>query len=154
MRCSGITKAKELCGNEATMGSYCWHHAPETADERHRRASRGGKAGGNGRGRAGGFGRGEFGDLKAQLADLYDETLEGNVDRGVAAVLAQIVNARTRLLDFEHRRDAPDLITRQQLEGTMAAVVEVLRRHVTERHVMAAISADFEELMEGTGAVK
>lgn len=49
MRCDGITKGGSRCKLDATYGSYCHQHAPETAEARRRAAARGGKAGGNGR---------------------------------------------------------------------------------------------------------
>jgi hypothetical protein len=38
VRCAAITRAKERCKAEATHGSYCWNHAPETAEARKQRA--------------------------------------------------------------------------------------------------------------------
>ena len=46
MRCSGITRGGERCKLDATHGSYCWSHTPETAAARRHRAGKGGRAGG------------------------------------------------------------------------------------------------------------
>ncbi len=70
---------------------YCYAHDPGRREERRRNAARAGKSTGNR----------EIRDLRKQLAELYTATLEGRVDRSVAAVLAQIANARTRLLATE-----------------------------------------------------
>jgi hypothetical protein len=93
---SSTCSATKRDGSPCTLPTYgssnlCWAHCPETAERRRRGQSRGGR---NKPSR-------ELADLKKQLADLYTATLEGRVDRGVAAVLAQIANARTRLLATE-----------------------------------------------------
>jgi hypothetical protein len=61
---------------------YCYSHDPARAAERRRNAARGGKAKASG----------EIGRVKANLEALADATLEGTVDRGVAAVTSQIWN--------------------------------------------------------------
>jgi hypothetical protein len=60
--------------------------------------------------------------LKRQLDSLYTDTLSGEVDKGVAAVLAQIANARTRLLETELRvREQQELVERlEELEARIA----------------------------------
>ncbi len=101
MRCSAITGGGERCKLEATHGSYCWSHAPETADERRRRAHRGGKAGGRGRG------SGELAGIKALLSELTDRVLgkEGTepLETGRAAVANQLVNTRLRAVELERK---------------------------------------------------
>jgi hypothetical protein len=62
--------------------SYCYSHDPTRQQERKRNAARGGKA------RA----CGEIGRVKADLQTLADATLEGAVDKSVAAVVSQIWN--------------------------------------------------------------
>jgi hypothetical protein len=101
MRCEGITKAGERCRLEATHASYCYQHAPETADERHRRASKGGRAGGNDRGRA--SGNSEVSALKGQLQEIADGVLDGDVPRERATVAVQALNALARVLELERR---------------------------------------------------
>nr|MDP9486062.1 hypothetical protein [Actinomycetota bacterium] len=73
MRCDGITSGGDRCKLEATHGSYCWSHAPETAGERRRRARRGGKTGGRGRPGA------DLTDLKRDVREVVDGVLEGTV---------------------------------------------------------------------------
>jgi hypothetical protein len=60
--------------------------------------------------------------LKRQLDSLYADTLSGEVEKGVAAVLAQIANARTRLLETELRvREQQELVERlEELEARIA----------------------------------
>src|SRR3712207_2932974 len=98
MRCAAITSAGERCKLEARYGSYCYQHAPEMAEERKRRASKGGRTAGNGRG-----GQSEIAALKAQLEDLAADVLSGEVERGEAAVVNQILNTRARLIDLERK---------------------------------------------------
>lgn len=113
MRCQGITSGGERCKLEATHGSYCWSHAPETAEQRRRRGSRGGRAGGNGR-----AGVSEAAQIRKELKELTSNVQSGSVDRRDAAVLVQIANARTRLVETEMKvREHTELTERiAQLE--------------------------------------
>ncbi len=71
--CERIVKASQ---------EYCYSHDPARQGERRRNAARGGKAKASG----------EIGRVKANLQALADATLEGAVDKGVAAVTGQIWN--------------------------------------------------------------
>jgi hypothetical protein len=73
--CERIVKASQ---------EYCYSHDPARASERKRNAARGGKAKASS--------AGEIGRVKANLQALADATLEGAVDKGVAAVISQIWN--------------------------------------------------------------
>ena len=95
MRCDGITSGGERCKLEATHGSYCWSHAPETADERRRRASRGGKRGGRGRPGA------DLADLKRKVRKVIDGVLSGEVPHGPGAVALQGYNTLLRAAKVE-----------------------------------------------------
>ena len=61
---------------------HCYSHDPARQGERRRNAARGGRAKASG----------EIGRVKANLQALADATLEGAVDKGVAAVTGQIWN--------------------------------------------------------------
>lgn len=98
MRCAAITRAGERCRLEATVGSYCWSHSPQTEEQRKERAHRGGKAGGNGR-----SGAGEIRDLKRRLNEVIDAVLEGSQDRGRAAVAIQGFNALRGVMELERK---------------------------------------------------
>ncbi len=104
MRCAAITRAGARCKGEATHGSYCWSHAPETAEARKRRASRGGRSGGNGRGKAP---NAELGRVKELLEELTARVLgeedSNPIDTGSAAVANQILNTRLRAIELERR---------------------------------------------------
>jgi hypothetical protein len=108
MRCAAITQAGERCRLEATTGSYCWNHAPENAEARKKRARRGGKSGGNGRG-----GLSELAGLKTQLGELTEEVLAGDLETGRAAVANQLINTRLRAIELERKiRETEELEAR------------------------------------------
>jgi hypothetical protein len=98
MRCAAITSAGARCKLEASYGSYCYQHAPEMAEERKRRAIKGGRTGGNGRG-----GQSEISDLKTQLEDLAQQVLSGELETGRAAVANQLINTRLRAVALERQ---------------------------------------------------
>jgi len=107
-RCGAIKADDVRCKAEATPGAeWCYSHDPEHVEERRRRASRGGKAGG--RGRRGG----ELRDIKALLEDLTERVLDGVLLPGQAAVANQLINTRLRAVDLERRvRETEDLEAR------------------------------------------
>jgi len=107
-RCAAITRAGERCRLDATHGTYCYQHAPETARERQRNASRGGKAGGNGR-----AGVSELTAIKGGIRATIDGALAGEVERGVAAVLFQGFNVLLKAVETERRiREQDELLER------------------------------------------
>jgi hypothetical protein len=77
----------------------CWAHDPKNAERRRRGQSRGGKSKSSK----------ELVGIKKRLSDLADDVLEGNVDKGVAAVASQILNVYLRAVSTE-------LAVREQLE--------------------------------------
>ncbi len=102
--CSGIRADGGRCGAQAMRSSeFCIGHDPAKADERRRRASKGGKRGGRGRPQA------ELAGLKTRLSDLADDVLAGNVNRASAAVVGQLLNTIIRAVSVE-------LKAREQLE--------------------------------------
>ena len=121
MRCAAITKAGERCRLEATHGSYCYSHSPQTAEERKWRASRGGRAGGNGR-----SGPSEIADLKAQLRKLAAGVLSGEVARGDAIAVNQILNTRARLIELERK-----IREQEEMEERLEALEAVLKTRRT-----------------------
>jgi hypothetical protein len=105
MRCAAITSAGARCKLEASYGSYCYQHAPEMAEERKRRASKGGRTGGNGR-----RGQSEISALKAQLEDLAADVLSGELETARAAVANQLINTRLRAIELERKiKEADEL---------------------------------------------
>jgi hypothetical protein len=91
-------------GSPCTLPSYgsdglCWAHDPKNAERRRRGQSRGGKS----------KPTKELLSIKQRLSNLADDVLEGNVDKGVAAVASQILNVYLRAISTE-------LAVREQLE--------------------------------------
>src|SRR3954454_25105272 len=116
MRCAAITKGGARCKLEATHGSYCWSHAPETADERSQRARRGGKAGGNGRPGS----SSELSESKHEIRNVIVDVLSGKTTRGVAAVVFQGYNALLKAVETERR-----IKETQEIEERLAALERV-----------------------------
>ncbi len=97
-KCSGITRAGGRCKLEATNGSYCWNHAPETASARKQRARRGGRAGGNGRG-----GVSEVAEAKSLAKGILSRLLSGALARDTATAAFQGLNTLARLVEIERK---------------------------------------------------
>jgi hypothetical protein len=92
---------------------YCYAHDPAHSEQRKRNASRGGKSKANPK----------LAKLDKQLEDLAADALEGDVERGVAAVVNQIINTRVRLIETERKiREA------EELEARLEALEDVLKR--------------------------
>jgi hypothetical protein len=60
-------------------------------------------------------------DLDALLAKLFEDTLAGRVERGVAAVATQIIYGRTRLIAVERRISETEAYE-QRIEALEAAI--------------------------------
>jgi hypothetical protein len=71
--------------------SHCYAHDPSRQEERKKNAARGGRA----------KATGEIGRIKAQLQKLADETLSGEVDTRVSAVVNQIYGTYLNALRTE-----------------------------------------------------
>ena len=93
-----VCRANKRDGSPCTApatgpNGFCWAHDPAHAEKRRRIASRGGR----------GKGGGEIAGLKKQLHGLAADVLEGNVDRGDAAVVNQILNTIIRAVEQERK---------------------------------------------------
>jgi hypothetical protein len=107
-RCAGFKRSGERCTLEVSgQQSYCWAHDPANAEQRKKRASRGGKAKAN---RA-------IKDLHSLLEDLTDRVVDGTLETSRGAVAAQLVNTRIRLFELERR-----LREQQELEERISAL--------------------------------
>jgi hypothetical protein len=107
-RCTAIKASGERCKGRAIEGSeWCWNHNPDHADERRRHGAKGGKRGGRGRPQA------ELANIKERLSELADDVLEEKVDRGVGAVVSQILNVYVRAVSVELKvREQTEIIER------------------------------------------
>ena len=113
-RCAGVKRDGGRCtAIVAPPDTHCYQHDPKRAQERKRNASRGGRSKGSG---------GEISDLKAQLKSLAADVLSGEVGRGEAAVVNQILNTRARLLEIERK-----IKETEELEARLEALESVLK---------------------------
>jgi hypothetical protein len=97
-RCSGIRADGGRCGAQAIRTSeYCVNHHSDYEEARRRRNSKGGKRGGRGRPQT------ELSGLKAQLQDLTERVLSGDLETGRAAVANQLINTRLRAIELERK---------------------------------------------------
>jgi uncharacterized protein YceH (UPF0502 family) len=108
--CSGIRVDGGRCNAQAMRNSqWCINHDPEQAEFRRRRASRGGRRGGRGRPSV------ELARLQGRFEELADKVLSGEVERGVGAVVGQLLNgARACVRDALAAREAEELEARLQ----------------------------------------
>jgi hypothetical protein len=117
-KCSGITQAGAACKGIPIDGyQWCYVHHPDRASERRRHGSKGGKRGGRGRPVS------ELARLGARFEELADKVLSGEVERGVGAVVGQLLNgARACVRDGLTAREQEELIGRmEQLEEALEA---------------------------------
>jgi glutathione S-transferase len=108
VKCSGITQAGTACKGIPIDGSaWCHAHHPDRTDERRRYGSKGGKRGGRGRPSA------ELARLQRRFEELADAVLSGEVERGVGAVVGQLLNgARACARDALAAREQEELVAR------------------------------------------
>jgi hypothetical protein len=108
VKCSGITQAGSACKGIPIGGSqWCHAHHPDRTDERRRHGSKGGKRGGRGRPVS------ELARLQRRFEELADKVLSGEVERGVGAVVGQLLNgARACARDALAAREQEELVAR------------------------------------------
>lgn len=123
MRCAAITRAGARCRLEATHGSYCYQHAPETAERRKQRASRGGRTGGNGR--AGGS---EISQAKGVVRGLVSKLLKGEVEREAATAAFMGLNVLARFIEVERK-----VKEMEEMEERMREIERELGERARER---------------------
>jgi hypothetical protein len=114
---SGICHATKRDGSPCTLPSngpegLCWAHDPKNAAKRRRGQSKGGR---NKPSR-------ELGNIKERLSNLAEDVLAGEVDKGVGAVVSQILNVYLRAVSVEL-----DVQERQDLLTRMEALEEALQ---------------------------
>jgi hypothetical protein len=106
--CSSIRADGGRCKAQAMRYSaFCIGHDPDQAEARRRRASKGGKRGGRGRPSV------ELTRLQGRFEELADKVLSGEVERGVGAVVGQLLNgARACVRDGLAAREQEELVAR------------------------------------------
>jgi hypothetical protein len=93
-----VCRATKANGEPCTLSAtgphgFCWAHDPANREKRRQMASRAAKSKPSK----------EIATIKAELATLYADTVAGRVDKGSAAVGAQVQNVRLRCLEVERR---------------------------------------------------
>ena len=117
-KCTAITRGGERCKGIAIDSSgYCYAHHPDHEQNRRQAARKGGRRGGRGRPVS------ELARLGARFEELADKVLAGEVERGVGAVVGQLLNgARACVRDGLAAREQEELIGRmEQLEEALEA---------------------------------
>src|SRR5215208_7065186 len=99
--------------------TYCYSHDPKRAAERRLNASRGGRSKANA----------EIAVLKAQLKKLAADVLSGEVERGAATAVNQIINSQARLLELERK-----IKETEELEARLEALEVVLKGGGADEH--------------------
>ncbi len=77
----------------AGLHGYCWAHDPSNAEQRSRMASKAARSKPNR----------ELASLKAQLVDLTEDVLSGELETRRAAVANQLINTRLRAIELERK---------------------------------------------------
>ena len=112
-QCDAIKRDGGRCTVVVGLGqTHCYQHDPRRAEDRRRNASKGGRSKGNPK----------LTRLDRQLEDLAADALEGKVERGVAAVVNQIIGTRLRAIELERK-----IREQEELEQRLAALEVVLR---------------------------
>lgn len=92
VKCGGSKRDGSPC--TATVEApkvYCWWHDPANAAERRRNASKAGKSKPSR----------ELSGIKARLSGFADDVLAGRTDKGVGAVVSQVLNVYLRAVSVE-----------------------------------------------------
>ncbi len=106
--CSGIKADGGRCKAQAIADSqWCFNHHPDYEEQRRRRGSRGGRAGGRGRPQA------ELGDIKARLKSMIDDVRNGKMKRADAAVCGQLYNTLIRAVSVELKLRETEELSRE-----------------------------------------
>jgi hypothetical protein len=113
MKCTAIKPGGERCKSDALQGtSYCYMHEPSHAKERKHHASKGGR-----RAKRASL---DLKRLQHRLEELAQKVLDGEIDRGDAAIAGQLLGgARACIRDALAAREQEGLIER--LEALEAA---------------------------------
>jgi hypothetical protein len=103
-RCTAVKRNGDPCTLPANgKQGLCWAHDPTTAEQRRRRAQRGGRAKASR----------ELPSIKAQLEDLTERVLSGELETGRAAVANQLLNTRLRAIEQERKvKELEDVLVR------------------------------------------
>ena len=111
--CGAIKRNGQRCKASVRPGEqWCANHDPTRSEERRRNASKAGKSKPSS----------ELRGVKAQLQELTDRVLSGELDRADAAVCGQLLNVKLRALEQERRWKEIE-----ELESRLEALESVLK---------------------------
>jgi len=104
VRCAGTKRdGSECTATVEPPQRFCWWHDPANADKRRRAASKPGRSKPSR----------ELAGIKQRLSDLADDVLEGRQEKGVAAVVSQVLNVYLRAVSVELKaKEQAELIER------------------------------------------
>ena len=116
--CPGITRAGTRCAVvvKGSQSTYCYQHDPANRERRSRAASKAARSKGVAPGLL---------EVQESLRKLYEDLLEGAIDKGVASVGAQVLGVLVR--SFEVQR-------RQREQDEVLARIEALEREENVSH--------------------
>lgn len=111
--CRATTAKGEPCrGSADGPNGLCWAHDPDHAAQRQRNASKAAKSKPSR----------DLLQTRAQLQQLADNVLAGEVDRAAASVAGQLLNVKLRTIELERRlKETQDLQERiEELEDALS----------------------------------
>jgi hypothetical protein len=125
--CTAITGSGTRCKGIAIDSSgLCHAHHPARAEARSRAAKRGGRRGGRGRPSS------ELVRLQARFEELAEQVLLGEVERGVGAVAAQLLNGARACVATRLRA-----IEQEEVLERVEELEEILERQDEDRRRQA-----------------
>lgn len=91
---------------------------------------------------------GKVPEMQAALHDIEGLIVRGLADYAAWQEVGGVLEQRRKLVESERKRlvEMQQMITSEQAMVMLAAVVDTVRRHVTDRTALAAISADIARL--------
>jgi hypothetical protein len=117
--CTATKRNGEPCTLPANgKQGFCWAHDPTTAEQRRRRAQKGGRAKASR----------ELPSIKALLEDLTEQVITGDLETGRAAVANQLINTRLRAIEQERKiKETEDLEARIEALETKASLGQPMK---------------------------
>lgn len=93
--------------------------------------------------------------MRAQLMIVGRLIKQGGRDMGIWHEIMDLLERRRRLTETEQKRlvAMQQMLTQEEARLMFSFVIEVIRRHVTDRRALSAISAEFRTLTVGDDVV-
>lgn len=92
---------------------------------------------------------GKVPEMTSLLVEIEHLIVRGLADYAAWQDVSSLLEQRRKLVESERKRlvDMQQMMTSEQAMVMLAAVVDTVRRHVTDRNALAAISADITRLV-------